>query len=399
MAKVVIASIHAGGGHITAMYSIEEAIKKYAPEIKIECFISKDSTMSFVHTFTNTRMPFVYDLFYKIAHWKVFFIAQQIFTFGNYQFKKEMRYLFDDPETRIIISTHFILTQALVALKKELKSTKKIIAYVPDFDISTVHFPRVKGIVADGVIAQNADLLKKIQNKYYLSSDKVQKGGYITLPAFTNKRKLSRIEARISLSKEKINGVYDLEKFDPNKFTIVIGGGSGWASRIFKKAEEIVKSGRIDWSKTQIGVITGKNGLALKKYSKLKEEFPDKNIFPLPFLTPNQMALVYKSSDLVILAGIAPATMYELIETQSCPFIVSYVNPGQEKLNLKFGIDNHIFKLVRKPQDIVTHIQRLQKDEAFNGSTKAEYLEFSEQQRDLAIKNAELMVKFIKKFC
>lgn len=399
MAKVVIASLHAGGGHITAMYSIEEAIRKYSSDLEVECFISKDEQISFIHTFCYTKFPLIYDLIYKISHWKAFFIGQQIVTLKNKNFKKELKHLFEDQETKVIISTHFILTQALLSLKKKLNSKIKIIVYVPDFDISIVHFPKIGGILADGLIAQNPELINIIINKFQYPRSQTVKGGYITKNEFTDLRDISRIDARKLLAKEKIENVFELENFHPNKFTIVIGGGSGWASRIYKKAEEIVESNRIDWNKTQLGVITGRNGLAFKKYTQLKLNHKDKVIFPLPFLTAKQMALVYRSSDLVILAGIAPATMYELIETESVPFIVSYVNPGQEKLNLKFGIDNHIFKLVRKPSEIITHIEKLQKNKAFNGSTKAEYLEYSEKERALAIKNAELMVKFIKGFC
>jgi hypothetical protein len=82
-------------------------------------------------------------------------------------------------------------------------------------------------------------------------------------------------------------------------------------------------------------------------------------VVPLPFLPAEQLAAVFRSADAAVLASVAPATLYELIEAKAGPLLVHRVNPGPEHDNLSFLLQHHLARYLPNRQELLTVLLRL----------------------------------------
>jgi UDP-N-acetylglucosamine:LPS N-acetylglucosamine transferase len=399
MAKVLIVTLAAGGGHKTAMFSIARALQTFAPHIEVECFESSAQVLDSVHRSIYTKAEMFYDLLYRSADNDTLREFYSLFTQPvRKQLAVELRPLMQDAETEVIISTHFLQTYALQELKHELNSSVRIISYVPDFDESLVHFTPHRGLRPDGVIAQSPRFLAKLRLKYGLSRYATQRAGFITREEFTNIRTVSSVEARIQITQFD-TPLAHLVKTDA--LTFIAAGGTYWVSEILGDIRKLAASDNFNWKGAQILVACGHNDEAFAQYSELQREAsainPDVRIVPMPFLDYQQMATLYRASDVVILSGIAPATLYELLEAQAGLPIIRRINPGPERYNLKYIRARNLGAYTPDKAEFIRSLEELSYNLERVIEQNATFRTRAEKERSAALKRTEEMAYFVER--
>ncbi len=401
MTRVLVLSVAAGGGHKAAMFSIERSLHEYSPKLEVDCFESKVESLDIVHrnSYTNESL---YNIMYRLC--------------DRSKFMQDLTYVFLAPivnavvaELRpilltgnydAIISTHFLQTFVVLKLRAELGLPVKILTYIPDFDDTTAHFAVYKGIRPDGAIAQSPRYLAKLHKRIGVPRDSLHRAGYLTRLEFTAVRDISKEEARKRVAEFPIVGVSSL---DENKMVFLATGGTFWVSEIFNEIQELGKSADFRWDNAQILVACGQNEKAYREYTRLQEELVAINslvsIIPLPFLNSEQVATVYRASDAVMLSSIAPATLYELLESGAGQPIIRRVNPGPERFNLEYILENNLALFTP------TKAEFLQQMIAFSCSSPTQIQEYitkhhivAEKERAEAQHRAKSMANFIEKF-
>jgi hypothetical protein len=399
MAKVLIVTLAAGGGHKTAMFSLARALQTFAPHIEVECFESGSQVLDSVHRSIYTKAEMFYDLLYRSADNDTLREIYSLFTQpARKELAAELRPLMLDAETEVIISTHFLQTYALQELKNELESSVRIISYVPDFDESLVHFTPHRGLRPDGVIAQSPRFLAKLRLKYGLSRYATQRAGFITREEFTNIRTMPSVEARLHIA-EFTTPFASLVKTDA--LTFIAAGGTYWVSEILGDIRKLATSSDFNWKGAQILVACGNNEEAFTQYSDLQREAslvnPDVRIVPMPFLDYQQMATLYRASDVVMLSGIAPATLYELLEAQAGLPIIRRINPGPERYNLKYIRARNLGAYTPDKAEFIRTLEELSYSPERVIQQNATFRTRAEKERSAALKRTEEMAYFIER--
>ncbi len=400
MARVVVMSVAAGGGHKTAMVSIARTLRDHTPSLEVDCFESKLESLDALHRNSYTFNEGIYDALYKVGDLKLvqdvssMFLAPIINEVAE-EFRPTM--LAGNYDT--IISTHFVQTFAMLKLREELGLPTKILAYIPDFDESSVHFASYKGSRPDGAIAQSPRFLAKLHKRFGVPRYALQQAGYITRPEFTAVRDLTREEARKRVAELPFSGVAEITQ---DKMTFVAAGGSFWVSEIYKEIKLLGESQDFRWDNAQILVVCGHNAEAYQDYTRLQEELIANNsavrIVPLPFLNSEQLATVYRASDAVMLSGIAPATLYELIEAQAGQPIIRRVNPGPERFNLKYILDRNLALFTPSKDEFLAQMVAFSQSPQQMQERTSEHHLAAEQERNFAQRRAKSMATFIENF-
>jgi hypothetical protein len=399
MAKVLIVTLAAGGGHKTAMFSIARALQTFAPHIEVECFESSAQVLDSVHRSIYTKAEMFYDLLYRSADNDTLREIYSLFTQPvRKELAAELRPLMLDAETEVIISTHFLQTYALQELKNELNSSVRIISYVPDFDESLVHFTPHRGLRPDGVIAQSPRFLAKLRLKYGLSRYATQRAGFITREEFTTIRTMTSTEARAQITQFD-TPLASLVRTDA--LTFIAAGGTYWVSEILGDIRKLATSDKFNWKGSQILVACGHNEEAFTQYSELQREAsavnPDVRIVPMPFMDYQQMATLYRASDVVMLSGIAPATLYELLEAQAGLPIIRRINPGPERFNLKYIRERNLGAYTPDKTEFISTLAELSYNPQRVIEQNATFRTRAEKERTAALKRTEEMAQFIER--
>lgn len=398
MARVVVVSVAAGGGHKTAMVSIARTLSEHAPMLEVDCFESKVESLDALHRNSYTFNEGFYDALYKAGDLKVVQDVSSVFLAPILkEVADEFRPLMLSGQYDVIISTHFVQTFAMLKLREELGSSVKILAYTPDFDESTVHFAAYKGVRPDAAIAQSPRFLAKLHKRLGVPRNALQQAGYVTRPEFTAVRAISKEEARGRVAALPFAGASTIA---PDKRTFVAAGGSFWVSEIYKEIKQLGESDGFDWNNAQILIVCGNNEEAYQDYMRLQENLSAKNsavcIVPLPFMNAEQLASVYRASDAVMLSGIAPATLYELIEAQAGQPIVRRVNPGPERFNLKYILDHNLALYTPEGDDFLSLMIKFSQSPMLLDEYNREHRLASEQERTFAQRRAKSMATFIE---
>lgn len=394
MLKVVIVSLTAGGGHKTAMYSLGQSLQAFAPQVSAEYYLSPSQKLEHTHRIVYTKFVRLYNLGYRLIEYPLPQLLYRFFS-GSLvrEIREELRPLMLRTDIEVIISTHFMQTDALLQLKYELNSPVKIIIYIPDFDLSTVHFPRYKNLQADAVLAQSPALLEKLGRDFGVSPDDRQQAGYLPRSEFGAARMLSREEARQRVAKFKMPLA---ETVSENAYTIVATGGAYWVSLLHKQLSRLAASEKFNWKESQILVACGNNAAAYQAYTSLRAVHPQARIIPLPFLNYEQMSFVLRSADTTVLSGIAPATMYELIECEAGPVIIHRINPGPERYNLEYVLSRNLMTYIPDALDLVHFLENLSHDKSNLKSLREAFLKAAATERQGAMERAVKNAAFIQ---
>jgi UDP-N-acetylglucosamine:LPS N-acetylglucosamine transferase len=395
--KILIVSVNAGGGHITAMYSLLLSLQLFAPDVNVEYFISPNQTLEHIHRLVYTKAAYLYNAFYKAtAQHTALHKAYFGVTYSSIRsFYSELAPLLGEYDA--VISTHFMQTYALLKAKHTLGLPTKIIAYVPDFDYSYIHVPGYANLRVDAVIAQGTQLLEKLIRLDNYAPERMQRAGFLPRTTFTDVRMLSAAQARERVATLPLPLVSQLRA---DAFTVVVTGGAYWTMGLYGVLKDLA-SCSVDGATpaftrpaNQILLVCGHNTKAYRAYSDLRHT-TGLNVIPLPFLPAEQLAAVFRSADATVLASVAPATFYELLEARAGPLLVHRINPGPEQGNLSFLLQHRLASYLPDPQALCHVLLRLSASPQSRIHWQQAFWPAAERERAVAHERAQQNAEFI----
>jgi hypothetical protein len=143
-------------------------------------------------------------------------------------------------------------------------------------------------------------------------------------------------------------------------------------------------------------MVCGHNTKAYRAYSHLRHT-TGLNVIPLPFLPAEQLAAVFRSADATVLASVAPATLYELLEAKAGPLLVHRINPGPEPCNLAFLLQHHLAHYLPNPAELLNVLCRLSASPQSRAHWQQTFWQTAERERvgarERARQNTELIVR------
>ncbi len=365
----------------------------------LTCFTSPDRVLEHIHRLAYTKGASLYQAFYKAtAHSTVLRKAYFGMTYSSIRaFCSELAPLMGEYDA--VISTHFMQTYALLKAKHTLGLPTKIIAYVPDFDHSCIHAPCYAGLCVDAVIAQGTSLLAQLARLYNFAPEQLQRAGFLPRTAFTDVRELSAAQARERVAALDIPLVSHLRA---DAFTVVVTGGAYWTMGLYSVLKHLAsypsngETPAFTRPANQILMVCGHNTKAYRAYSHLRHT-TGLNVIPLPFLPAEQLAAVFRSADATVLASVAPATLYELLEAKAGPLLVHRINPGPEQYNLSFLLQHHLAHYLPNPVELLNVLLRLSASPQSRAHWQQTFWQTAERERvaarERARQNTELIVR------
>ena len=341
--KVLIMSASTGGGHNRAARAIkEELTNKSIDGITIDCEIidslkivngTMDKLISRGYEKSAKYTPKAWGGVYKLTESNL--ISRNEFKDNPLTslISRKLKKLIEVKKPDLIIGTHPFPMIALSTLKKhsqlsknnELSTfTESFHKYYQNLDIPplitvltdyTTHSAYIQNEI-DYYIAGH-EYVKELLIEDGIEAEKIKPYGIPVEKSFLTNRSRETVLSELNL--------------DPNKFTVLLMGGSFGAGSIKDTLSELISIDR-DF---QIIVITGRNKSLKEKLEKnlmSHEQSIDKNICVLGFTD--------KMNDLLSAVDILVSKPGGLTTTESLlkevPMIVPYFIPGQEEENLDF---------------------------------------------------------------
>ena len=341
--KVLIMSASTGGGHNRAARAIkEELTNKSIDGITIDCEIidslkivngTMDKLISRGYEKSAKYTPKAWGGVYKLTESNL--ISRNEFKDNPLTslISRKLKKLIEVKKPDLIIGTHPFPMIALSTLKKhsqlsknnELSTfTESFHKYYQNLDIPplitvltdyTTHSAYIQNEI-DYYIAGH-EYVKELLIEDGIKAEKIKPYGIPVEKSFLTNRSRETVLSELNL--------------DPNKFTVLLMGGSFGAGSIKDTLSELISIDR-DF---QIIVITGRNKSLKEKLEKnlmSHEQSIDKNICVLGFTD--------KMNDLLSAVDILVSKPGGLTTTESLlkevPMIVPYFIPGQEEENLDF---------------------------------------------------------------
>lgn len=341
--KVLIMSASTGGGHNRAARAIkEELTQKVVDGENIECEII--DSLKLVNSTMDKIISRGYEksaIYTPKAYGSVYRFSETSIASKN-EFKdnpltsfmaKKFRSLLDKSKPDLIIGTHPFPMIALSTLKKHTNACK-------NHENSILHDTLHKyyyNLSVPPLITVLTDYTTHstwIQNEidFYIAGHEYVKELLIYDGVHPDKVKTFGIPVEKSfLSNRDRNTVLSEFGLDPEKFTVLLMGGSFGAGNIKETLDELLSIDR-DF---QVIVITGRNESLKEKLEKklaAHEDCYDKNILVLGFT--NKMNDLLASVDVLVSKPGGLTTTEALLK--DLPMIIPYYIPGQEEENLDF---------------------------------------------------------------
>ena len=341
--KVLIMSASTGGGHNRAARAIkEELTNKSIDGITIDCEIidslkivngTMDKLISRGYEKSAKYTPKAWGGVYKLTESNL--ISRNEFKDNPLTslISRKLKKLIEVKKPDLIIGTHPFPMIALSTLKKhsqlsknnELSTfTESFHKYYQNLDIPplitvltdyTTHSAYIQNEI-DYYIAGH-EYVKELLIEDGIEAEKIKPYGIPVEKSFLTNRSRETVLSELNL--------------DPNKFTVLLMGGSFGAGSIKDTLSELISIDR-DF---QIIVITGRNKSLKEKLEKnlmSHEQSIDKNICVLGFT--DKMNDLLSAVDILVSKPGGLTTPESLLK--EVPMIVPYFIPGQEEENLDF---------------------------------------------------------------
>ena len=326
--KVLILSASTGGGHNRAAKAMKEEIEKRCiSDEYITCEIvdslklintTMDKIISNGYEKSAKYTPKAWGGVYKISDANIMSKHEFKGNLFNSLLASRLKKLLKESKPDLIIGTHPFPMIALSTLKKK---------YPYRNSFNSFFVPPLISVLTD-YTAHSAYIQDEID--YYIAGDEYVKEVLISEGIEDDKIKPYGIPIEKSFLEHRDKSVV-LEELglDPDKFTVLLMGGSFGAGNIKDTLKELLLIDR-DF---QILVITGRNESLKEKLEKsLEKSTLDKNISVLGFTEDMHDIL---SAVNIIVSKPGGLTTTECL-LKELPMIVPYYIPGQEKENLDF---------------------------------------------------------------
>ena len=326
--KVLIMSASTGGGHNRAAHAIKDELEKKSIDGEyIDCEIvdslkmintATDKIISSGYEKSAKYTPKAWGGMYKISDANIMAKNEFKGNLFNTLMCSKLKKLLKDSKPDLIIGTHPFPMIALSTLKKKY----------PDNNIfSSFYIPPLISVLTD-YTAHSTYIQDEID--YYIAGDEYVREVLISEGIDDKKIKVYGIPVEKSFLEHRDKSVV-LEELGliPDKFTVLVMGGSFGAGNIKDTLKELISIDR-DF---QILVIAGRNESLKEKLEKsIDKHAIDKNISVLGFT--KKMNDILSSVDIMISKPGGLTTTECLIK--ELPMIIPYYIPGPEEENLDF---------------------------------------------------------------
>ena len=341
--KVLIMSASTGGGHNRAARAIkEELTNKSINGLTIDCEIidslkivngTMDKLISRGYEKSAKYTPKAWGGVYKLTESNL--ISRNEFKDNPLTsiISRKLKKLVEIKKPDLIIGTHAFPMIALSTLKKhsQLHTDGETNTFAEGFHryYEDLNIPPLMTVLTDytthSAYIQNEidyyiaghEYVKELLIEDGIDEEKIKPYGIPVEKSFLTNRDRETVLSELNL--------------DPNKFTVLLMGGSFGAGNIKETLDELVSIDR-DF---QIIVITGRNKSLKEKLEKSllsSETTIDKNICVLGFT--DKMNDLLSSIDILVSKPGGLTTTESLLK--EVPMIIPYFIPGQEEENLDF---------------------------------------------------------------
>lgn len=307
MANIVIFTGATGAGHTLAARSLKEALDAQGHQVIIVDgfknsgkFVSK--TVEKGYKDLVEYLPKLYRSLYNKLD-KPTKTFETVFLAAKKIMQRQLLPEIDKLDPDLIISTHPIITNILGQLKEEGDLDYPILAFVTDFKIHETYInPAIDAYVV------GSDYTKKTMAGKGIDTYRIYPYGIPTRPEFSSHQDLR----------------------DPEKFSILLMGGSLGAKQMKKTLKALLRSD----APLRIYAVCGKNKSLRTELEDIVLERMDENkqVAVLGFVK-NISELMDKSD--VIITKPGGLTTSEAI-MKNLPMIIPYTYPGQEEDNANF---------------------------------------------------------------
>ena len=331
--KVLIMSASTGGGHNRAAKAIKEDLEsRFINGARVECEIidslklvniTMDRIISRGYEKSAIYTPKAYGTVYNLSETNI--ASRNEFKVNPLTslMVRKFKHLITDRNPDFIIGTHPFPMIALSKLKKGsdgtishlYKSTNSpiippMMSILTDY---TTHSTWIQNEIDYYVVGN--EFVKELLVEDDVEQDKIFPYGIPVEKSFLIHRSKDIVLSELNL--------------DPNKFTVLLMGGSFGAGNMKETFDELLSIDR-DF---QIVVVTGKNVSLKEKLSKsLLNHHTNKKVSILGYT--DKMNDILSSVDLLITKPGGLTTTEALLK--SVPMVIPYFIPGQEEENLDF---------------------------------------------------------------
>lgn len=335
--KILVVYASAGAGHRKAAEAIYNYIRLEQKQISVDIADILDYTPFLYkffyeegYFFLVSYLPTLWNILYRITDSRLLkpLINRISSILGYFSIFSFLKYLDqEDPDT--IISTHFLLNELLVYLKRKNKINCKVVSVVTDFDVHSFWASRAvdKYIVA-------TDYTKNALMKKQIPEDKIKVLGIPCDMKFSIRQDRKNMRQNLGL---------ELDTFTALIVTGVIGIGP---------IEEIVKL--LSKNGIQSIVVCGRNR---SLFSRLKNKNYNKAKM-LGFV--DNVDELMSASDLIITKA-GGLTIAESL-AKELPMIFISIIPGQEEFNAHLLTNYGVGLIPSNLDDLIKIVVRLKED-------------------------------------
>ena len=340
--KILIMSASTGGGHNRAARAIKEDLEsRNINGVSINCEIV--DSLKLVNSTMDKIISRGYEksaIYTPKAYGQVYRLSESTIASRN-EFKdnpltsvmvRKFKKLITDNKPDLIIGTHPFPMIALSTIKKHSSAEASDYTFLTEHHLlrNSLKYPDVPPMMS--ILTDYTTHSTWIQNEidYYIVGHEYVKELLVEDSVDSNKVFPFGIPVEKSFltNRDRYSVLSELN-LDPDKFTILLMGGSFGAGNIKETLEDLIDIDR-DF---QILVVAGKNdSLREKMLKKLETITLDKNISILGYT--NKMNDILASVDLLITKPGGLTTTEALLK--EVPMIIPYYIPGQEEENLDF---------------------------------------------------------------
>lgn len=350
--KVLLASMHVGGGHAALRDSFAQVLAKVDPERRRFEPVSWDSRDTFISAFYNFvvhYVPWFQDVVFSSSNldWAI-----RVGT-TNPALYREVEEVLIRERPELVVCTHTVVAMMFSRVRFRLKLPTRVVNAIPDYGVPTKgFFPDQPDLKPDAVIAMDDVTQLHFLRDRGLAAQRVHWSGFLTRPAFqaTGTRGTPASDGAISALREAEPRLANL---DPARPTLLFLGGSAWTAKTRPVLERLLADPRL-LDRLNVVVVCGRDE-RFKSWAE-KAALAQPRVSVLGFVAPELMAQLMAAADVPVLGSLAPATMQELLETGCGPLMLFHFIPGAERAHVEH-IERHRIGLYEP--DAAVMVERL----------------------------------------
>lgn len=330
--RVVFASVAAGGGHHTVRDALWRAVAAADP----------DGTRVTAERWTAEAG---FDGFYRwcvkhglqgLVYWPNRFVSASAWlaALTNPRLLKDALAFMRRAPPDVVVSTHLVLTAALVFARWWVGAPTRVVGVIPDYGRPDPgFFPRSRWLRPDATWVNGEDTFDFIDSHRLAQPGEVSLLGTVVTEDFTGVRQAIAAAGGRTLALKRrwrealVREWPALEALDLAQPTVAFYGGSGFAAAARAVMDALMARAEAG-ARFNVVVLCGRDD-ALR--ASLDAAYAGRPGFAaVGFLSHALLAQLYGLTDVPVMGSLAHSTLQELLETTTGPLLVYRVIPGTE---------------------------------------------------------------------